>query len=77
MSKVNANLKQDIKAYEDKYQMPSKQFYELFCAGKLDDREDFMAWAGFLELLFPLKGKPVVYLKPFDSAISGDWDAMK
>lgn len=58
-------LKQDLKAFEDKYQMSSGHFYKLFCNGKLDDREDFMAWAGLWELFHLLRGKQFSFARRF------------
>ena len=77
MNGKSTKIKQDIKTYEDKYQMSSNQFYELFCDSKLDDREDFMAWAGLWEMLHPFIGKPVIYRGPFDGAEVDDWESAK
>jgi len=45
------NLKLDIRAYEKKYKMTSADFYKQFNQGKMDDREDYMLWAGLCEML--------------------------
>ena len=45
------NLKLDIKAYEEKYKMTGVDFYKRFSQGKMDDREDYMLWAGLCEML--------------------------
>ncbi|MBI5838555.1 MAG: hypothetical protein HZB19_00500 [Chloroflexi bacterium] len=45
------NIKLDMKAYEEKYQMSSADFYEQYSQGKTDDREDYMIWAGLCEML--------------------------
>ncbi|NOH02873.1 MAG: hypothetical protein HND47_13395 [Chloroflexi bacterium] len=45
------NIKIDLKSYEEKYKMTSAGFYKQFAQGKLDDREDYILWAGLYELL--------------------------
>ncbi|MCQ3937101.1 MAG: hypothetical protein DPW18_08655 [Chloroflexi bacterium] len=45
------NIKIDLKSYEEKYKMTSAGFYKQFTQGKLDDREDYILWAGLYELL--------------------------
>jgi hypothetical protein len=45
------NLKLDMKACEEKYKMTSADFYKRFSQGKLDDREDYILWAGLCEML--------------------------
>ena len=45
------NLKVDIKAYEKKHKLSSAAFYKRFSQGKMDDREEYMLWAGLYELL--------------------------
>ena len=45
------NLELDIKAFEKKYQLSSDEFYKKFSNGKIDDREDYLLWAGQCELL--------------------------
>ncbi len=41
---------QDLKEFENNYDMDSKAFHELFQAGKLGDAMDFFEWAGLYEL---------------------------
>ena len=45
------NLRLDLKTFEEKYQMGSRAFYEKFCQGKMGDNEDYMLWAGLVEML--------------------------
>lgn len=45
------NLKLDLKELEQKYSMSSESFYKRFSQGKLDDRQDYIQWAGLYEML--------------------------
>ena len=45
------NLRLDLKNYEEKYRLTSADFYKKFSKGKMDDREDYMLWAGLWEML--------------------------
>lgn len=45
------NLQLDLQKYEETYQMSSANFYEQFTEGNLDDREEFIMWAGLYEML--------------------------
>lgn len=45
------NLRVDLKNFEEKYRLTSADFYKKFEKGKLDDREDYMLWAGLQEML--------------------------
>ena len=45
------NIKLDMKAYEEKYQISSADFYEQYSQGKTADTEDKMIWAGLCEML--------------------------
>lgn len=45
------NLRVDLKSFEEKYRLASADFYKKFGKGKLDDREDYMLWAGMWEML--------------------------
>ena len=45
------NIRLDLEQFEDKYQQSSKEFYQQFEQGKIDDREDFILWAGLYEML--------------------------
>ena len=44
------NIRLDLKQFEDTYHISSQEFYNQFEAGKLDDREDYMLWAGLYEM---------------------------
>ena len=44
------NIRLDLKQFEDTYHISSQEFYNQFEAGKLDDHEDYMLWAGLYEL---------------------------
>ena len=41
---------QDLKEFENNYDMDSKVFHERFQAGKLGDAMDFFEWSGLCEL---------------------------
>lgn len=45
------NLELDMKTFEKEYQLSSGEFYDKFSNGKIDDREDYLLWAGQYELL--------------------------
>jgi len=45
------NLRLDLKAFEEKYQVSSREFYEQYRQGKMGDNEDYMLWAGLIEIL--------------------------
>jgi hypothetical protein len=51
------NLQVDFKQFEKKYQMSTEKFYQQFEQGLLDDNEDFLVWAGALEMLLKNKQK--------------------
>jgi len=51
LNRAILTLRLDIKAMEEKHQMTSAVFYEGYRQGKMDDREDFMVWAGLCEML--------------------------
>lgn len=44
------NIRSDMKALEEKYQMSSASFYKRFQQGKMEDNEDFLLWAGLYEM---------------------------
>jgi hypothetical protein len=41
----------DLQEFEKKYKMATNQFYPKFAKGKMGDEDDFMVWAGLVELL--------------------------
>jgi len=45
------NLRLDLKGYEEKYHRSTADFYREFSRGQTEDAEDFMIWAGLLEML--------------------------
>ncbi len=46
------NIRLDLKQFEDTYQTSTEHFYHQFEEGTLlDDREEYMAWAGLYEML--------------------------
>ena len=51
LQKAILNLRLDLKAFEQKYQIKSEQFYQEFSQGTLADEEDFMIWSGLYEML--------------------------
>ena len=51
LKKAILNIRFDLIEFEQKYQESSEVFYQKFMAGKLDDTEDFMIWAGIYEML--------------------------
>ncbi len=50
LHKSNLNLKLDLKAFETKYNLSSKNFYQQFSQGELTDEEEFMTWSGLYEM---------------------------
>lgn len=51
LKKAIVNIRLDLNQFEEQYRQSTEDFYEQFTAGRLDDREDFMIWAGVYELL--------------------------
>jgi hypothetical protein len=45
------NLKLDMQVFEEKYRLSSRDFYEKFSRGEMGDDEDFITWAGLVEML--------------------------
>ena len=45
------NLRLDLLTFEEKYQISSQIFYEKFSQGEMGDKEDFITWAGLVEML--------------------------
>ncbi len=46
-----ADLEDHLKSFEEKYQIPSKDFYRQFQAGELEDSADFFEWNTYYEML--------------------------
>lgn len=49
--------KNNLRKFELQYQMSSDKFFELYQAGKKDDRDDFIDWAGEYYLYLGIKEK--------------------
>ena len=43
-------LQNDLKAFEEQYELSSEEFYQRFQAGETDDRMDFIEWASFYQM---------------------------
>ena len=50
-----AQLESEIKDFEKKYKLTSKQFYANYQKGKTSDDLDFIDWAGKYQLFLDLK----------------------
>lgn len=51
VSKQVEDLESRLKEFEEKYQMPSKDFHQRFQAGELGDSMDFFEWNTYYEML--------------------------
>ena len=45
------NIQLDLKSFEKKYGLSSKNFYQKFKSGEFSDDEDYIIWAGIYEML--------------------------
>ncbi len=45
------NLRLDLKEYEEKHRLSTKDFYQQFSQGTVGDDEDHIIWAGLYEML--------------------------
>ena len=45
------NLRLELDDFERKYNMTSAEFYKDFSDGLLEDKSDFIIWAGLYEML--------------------------
>ena len=45
------DIRQELKALEERYGMPSDAFYERFNRGELGDEPDFLMWASLYDML--------------------------
>jgi len=45
------NIQLDLKSFEKKYGLSSKDFYQKFKSGEFGDDEDYIIWAGIYEML--------------------------
>jgi chromosome segregation and condensation protein ScpB len=53
------NIEIDLRKFEQKYQQATKDFYRQFTNGELEDKEDFIVWAGIYEMQLENKKKLV------------------
>lgn len=44
------DLEHQLKSFEEKYQMPSEDFYQRFQSGELEDSIDFFEWNAYCEM---------------------------
>ena len=51
LKRAQLNLRLDLKAFEEKYNMSSREFNEKYNQGTMGDDEDYMIWAGLVEML--------------------------
>ena len=51
ISQQMADLEDHLKRFEEKYQIPSKDFYRQFQTGELGDSADFFEWNTYYEML--------------------------
>jgi len=51
LEKAIFNIEKDVRIYERKYNLSSKDFYTKFETGELGDEDDYMIWSGLVELL--------------------------
>ena len=45
------NIRIDLQVYEEKHRLSSDKFYRQYSRGEMGDDEDFMLWAGLIEML--------------------------
>lgn len=45
------NIQLDLKSFEKKHGLSSKDFYQKFKSGNFGDDEDYIVWAGIYEML--------------------------
>lgn len=55
--KTRREIGDRLRQYEQNYGLSSEDFYDQFMNGSLGDAEDYIEWAGFYELLQPIKDK--------------------
>jgi len=51
LKKGIVNIQLDLKNFEKKYGVSSKDFYQKFKSGEFGDDEDYMIWAGIYDML--------------------------
>jgi len=57
LKKAIINIYVDLKQFEDKYQLGTEQFYEIFEDGSLGDEKDYIIWSGIYEMYLENKRK--------------------
>ncbi|NUM76871.1 hypothetical protein HUU40_21120 [candidate division KSB1 bacterium] len=50
-----ARTEGELARFEKRYRVPSAKFYRRYRAGKFDDRDDFIDWAGEYQIYLLLK----------------------
>ncbi len=45
-----AQIQSDLAQFEQRYTMPSTEFYRRFQAGQTDDRMDYVEWASLVQM---------------------------
>ena len=50
LSQQIEDLERHLKSFEERYQMPSEQFYQRFQLGELEDSIDFFEWNTYYEM---------------------------
>lgn len=51
ISQGTADLEEQLRKFEEKYQMPSEEFYQQFQSGAIGDSADFFEWNTYYEML--------------------------
>lgn len=53
------DLEHQLRDFEEKYQMSSKQFHQRFQAGELGDSMDFFEWNTYYEILVNVQSEAI------------------
>ena len=51
LKKGIVNIQIDLKKFEEKYNLSTKEFYHKYQSDRMTDDEDYMIWAGIFEML--------------------------
>ncbi len=57
LRKEIARMQIDFSEFEGKHEMKSKEFFEKFESGQLEDNRDFIIWSGVYEMFLESKQK--------------------
>lgn len=57
LKKAIEEITKDLSDFEKKYKISTEDFYKKYDEGKVEDKEDFMIWAGLFEMLTENKKK--------------------